>query len=851
MAICIQKVFGAPCETITAQDFEAVLDDPAVAETYRTCRDYYHRFEQLRDSGETAAAKAAKTDYDAKKKTLAGWIFSCSGFIPHEWVDTKGNNHGVDTWRHQEYGLLNGLFMVDLDHLDDPLATWKMLLAHPRFVSYYQPRLMFAFMTPSGRGLKIVMKCNLEDGNLASAQNRFCRELGLPNDKSTKDSSRLSFVCPRSEVLYYDAALHDYQNEAWIARYKPVYAQALSEPDLFADDGQTLGDGSFLFDNKSAVTGQTKKNRPQLFDDYRYEGLEIPAIIDKWLEHFDTSVGKRHKVLLRLVSELRHVCERNEERVKYFVNRLPWVEDLRREGDPVDKTIEDGLSYKLSMTMPKVMYQTLKSLGASGQITRTDTPEGRDAATQAVYDEVTPVFMDFGREIERLSQDFPCLAEVCYHMATPQKPACLFVGGALFGTLMTRCYYYFYHRPETVRRLNYEVFVIEDPASGKSFASDLYKIILSPVIAADAVGNKAINDYKKESKKRDKSIREQKKDALVQPEVKIRIHGSRTSNQTFIEDMVNCYELQGDGSRVNLHLFTFDSELENNTRLGGSSQAWIDKSVFELKAFHNEEDDQQYKNVDSVSGPFDVYWNFVYTGTPVSLSKKVNIRNFGSGLYSRMAVLPLCSDAFEVIPLYRRSKENIDVIDRLKAWAFKLDQTRGELPFWPLVEHTYYWMADIMELAKMEEDRITAMLVKRVPYYGLNVAAPFIVMRHWEEWQQSGTFKIDEKDKALCSVILEIQLYTQKKFFGGQAKTYYENKYADEQSNKVNYYSKSDRLLESLPTEFTKEKLMEFANMNEDVARVQIWRWVKDKKVEKSGRGKTAKIKKLAKTVTS
>ena len=102
MAICIQKVFGAPCETITAQDFEAVLDDPAVAETYRTCRDYYHRFEQLSDSGETAAAKAAKTDYDAKKKTLAGWIFSCSGFMPHEWVDTKGNNHGVDTWRHQE-----------------------------------------------------------------------------------------------------------------------------------------------------------------------------------------------------------------------------------------------------------------------------------------------------------------------------------------------------------------------------------------------------------------------------------------------------------------------------------------------------------------------------------------------------------------------------------------------------------------------------------------------------------------------------------------------------------------------------------------------------------------------------
>jgi len=842
MAICIQKVFGAPCEPITAQDFEAVLDDPAVAETYRICRTHYHQFEQLTAAGQEVEAKAAKKDYDAQKKNLPAWIFSLCDIVEHKWVDTKGVDHGVAKWRHQEHGLLNGLYMVDLDHLDDPMETWRGMLKTDVFNEVYKPQLFFAYLTPSGHGLKLVLVADVNHGNLASNQNAFCKDLKLPNDKSTKDSSRLSFVCPRSEVLFYDARLHEATNDEFIRKYQPMYSKALSEPDLFADDGQTLGqtlgDGSFLFDNNSAHLSQTKKNRPQVFDDYRYEGVEIPVIIEKWLTHFDTSVGKRHKVLLRLVSELRHVCERNESRVRYFVNQLPWVEDLRREGDPVDKTIEDGLTYKLSLAMPKMMYQTLKELGVSGQITKA-------AEVQAINDEVTPVFMDFGREIERLTPDFPCLAEVCHHMKTPQKPACLFVGGALFGTLMTRCYYYFYHRPEEQRRLNYEVFVIEDPACGKSFAGDLYKVILSPIIASDAVGNKAINSFKKESKKREKSIKEQKKDGLVQPEVKIRIHGSRTSNQTFIEDMVNCYEQMPDGSRINLHLFTFDSELENNTRLGGSSQSWIDKSVFELKAFHNEEDNQQYKNVDSVSGPFNVYWNFIYTGVPLSLSKKVNIRNFGSGLYSRLAVLPLCADAFEVIPLYRRSKQNLEVIDNLKSWAFKLDQTHGELPIWPLVEHTYYWMADIMKLAELEQDKITAMLVKRVPYYGLNVSVPFIVMRHWAEWQKSGTFKIDEKDKDLCSVILEIQLYTQKKFFGGQAKAYCENKEADEQSNKVNYYSKSDRLLESLPTEFTQEKLIEVANVSVEVARVQIWRWVKDKKVEKSGRGKTAKLTKI------
>jgi hypothetical protein len=152
---------------MTAEDFEEVLDRPAVAEIYKICRAHYREYEQYKKIGKDPEAKAAKKAYDAAKKDLPGWIFSCSSFLPHEWIDSKKVNHGENTWRHQEHCLLNGLFMVDLDHLPDPMATWKMLLEHPRFISYYQSRMFFAFMTPSGQGLKIVMKCDLQDGNLA------------------------------------------------------------------------------------------------------------------------------------------------------------------------------------------------------------------------------------------------------------------------------------------------------------------------------------------------------------------------------------------------------------------------------------------------------------------------------------------------------------------------------------------------------------------------------------------------------------------------------------------------------------------------------------------------------------
>lgn len=831
MAICIQKAFGLPVTPMTAEDFEEVLDRPAVAEIYKICRAHYREYEQYKKIGKDPEAKAAKKAYDAAKKDLPGWIFSCSSFLPHEWIDSKKVNHGENTWRHQEHGLLNGLFMVDLDHLPDPMATWKMLLEHPRFISYYQSRMFFAFMTPSGHGLKIVMKCDLQDGNLASAQNRFCKDLKLENDHETKDSSRLSFVCPRSEVLYYDAAMHQYENKEWIAKYQPIYCKALSEPDLFGDD-----DKHDTQEKSPQAVETTSQENHKMFDDYRYEGLEIPVIINKWLEQYDTSIGKRHAVLLRLTSELKYVCERNHDIVRYFVNQIDWVKDLRKEGDSVDQTIEDGLRYKMSKQMPDSMTMALKELGANPSIKR-------DPGVVEVENALLPKFMEYGREIEELTPYFPCMKEVCYQMRTPSKPACLFTGSALFGTLMTRMYYYFYHRPEEQRRLNYGVFIVDDPATGKSFASDLYKIILSPIIAADKVGNDLLNKFKLESLKRESSTKEQKKDALTPPQVKIRIHGARTSNQTFIEDMNTCVENDGDGKPVNLHLFTFDSELENNARITSGGQ-WIDKSVFELKAFHNEEDNQQYKNKNSVSGPFNVYWNFVYTGTPISLHKKVNLKTFGSGLYSRLAVLPLCADSFDVIPLYTRSKENVNVIDRLKEWAFKLDTVGGELPIWPLVEYSYYWMKNIMILAKGDQDKVTAMLVKRVPYYGLHIAVPYIFMRHYEEWMEKDTFKIDDIDKRLVDLCLEIQMCTQRYFFGGMAQAYYQNKDAEEQTNKVNYYSKSERLLDALPSVFTEEDVMRIGDMSLNYVRVQLWRWQQDHRVMKSGRGKTAKYTK-------
>ena len=89
-----------------------------------------------------------------------------------------------------------------------------------------------------------------------------------------------------------------------------------------------------------------------------------------------------------------------------------------------------------------------------------------------------------------------------------------------------------------------------------------------------------------------------------------------------------------------------------------------------------------------------------------------------------------------------------------------------------------------MEIAAFNEDKADELLLKRVAYYGICIAAPFIVMRHWDEWQATKTFTVDDKDRRLCRLVMDIQYRCQQHFFGEYARTYFDNMERDVQSNR-------------------------------------------------------------------
>ena len=422
----------------------------------------------------------------------------------------------------------------------------------------------------------------------------------------------------------------------------------------------------------------------------------------------------------------------------------------------------------------------------------------------------------------------------------------MFVGGGLLMTLMTRCTYRFYHRPEELRRLNNSTLIIGDPASGKSFATRLFKLLAAPIVEADKIGKDAINAYREQMRTKGANKEKPKK-----PKVIVRVHPARTSNAQFIQDMVNSVE-EVDGLPMQLHMLTFDTELDNTVTVqkGGS---WIDKQSLELKAFHNEEDGQAYSNNDSILQDFYVTWNFIYTGTPNALKKKVNEQNFGSGLATRLTCIPLPATNFEMMD--REQNVDFESDEHLKGWAALLDKTKGLLTLDKIVDELYDWTARRMMDAKENDSKADEMLLKRCAYHGLNFSAPFIVMRHWDQMHQEGDywcgkFETDEVDWRLAELIVNIQFACQRHYFGGMAEAYFDNK-CQEASVNVQRRQKTFESFARLPEVFTSEDVMRCFGLSSDGAvRSKTRRLMSDHLIEKvsDGRGTTTGLSTFRKT---
>ena len=747
-----------------------------------------------------AIDKFRETGDQKLKRGLPAFIFQAT------FDETESKKGVVGAWRKQSATHLTGLVVMDIDHVDDPKAVFDSW-----YGSHGWSRILLVYITPSGKGLKVVFKADPKDGNLIDNQHAMAKVLGVEVDESCKDASRMSFICKESDILYINKELFTYENKEFSERYTALYrdghSQGSKEINLGTDFTDLHGCNNSAGDNKSSVSQNESRVNP--CQEKEFKGIPYSEIIDEWWKRNGgvPQEGERNVKLYQLAVNLRAICDNNKALLLQVMPRLGLDEqELQSIVESACKETPKGIS--------KPMREII----------------GMNNSVALADDEMARWLWDWGIKIEELAGYFPLIKDICNGLKRNQYVAALFVAGGLLMTLMTRCTYRFYHRPQELRRLNNSTFIIGDPAVGKSFATRLYKQLSAPIVKADEVGKDAINAYREQMRTKGANKEKPKK-----PKVVVRIHPARTSNAQFIQDMVNAVETV-DGQPMQLHMLTFDTELDNTLALqkGG---AYIDKQALELKAFHNEEDGQFYANIDSVVQNFSVIWNFIYTGTPLALKKKVNEQNFGTGLATRLTCIPLPECEYEMLDW--EESLDLDSDERLKEWAFKLDRMKGELSVKKIVRELYDWTARRMEDAKENDSRADLMLLKRCAYHGLNFSVPFIAMRHWDQLKQDGEFycgefETDEVDWRLAELLVNIQYACQRHFFGAMAEAYFDNKQRDASVN-IRRNQKTIEGFNRLPNEFTIDDVSRCFNLNPDPARVKINRLQRDHLVEKIG----------------
>ena len=836
----------------------------AAIQTWLNNADYQKFLLKKQNLKKESAKKAWAAKSDAEKllafaqeikDNSTAFIFSCYEFDETETGKGTPFRHRRLTDCH-----LNGLVMLDIDHVDNPMQIWYKL----REIEELMKRTKFVSLTSSLKGIRVVFTADIKDGNLADNQIVFAEKLGYQPDESCIDATRNSFAPKEEDILFIDETIFDYYDEDFDKRFTPEYRQKRTQPlyhefpsvhkgtdaenKLGTDAENKLGtDSTDLHgSNNSAAENKSCDNPCNPCQKLKWRGYDIQGIIDQRyaakLPCADDS--NRHNESLKLATDLLLMLDGDKALVQRIVEAQSWVKEIIDERDEnVEQTVASAAECvaqkekKYASSQPsKVMLEAIKAFtGKTYQEIVKGESEQQGANALYGQHKIQQMLQGWGEEIEALFPDFPLLKDICDGLKKSQYPAALFVGGGTAMTLMTRCWYRFYHRPQQERRLNCSLYIIGHPASNKSMADDIYKILSAPIAVADKAGKAALNRYKQDQKK--KAANKEGKD---KPQGIIRIHPARTSNGQLIQDMLNAKEVV-DGKEIQLHMLTFDTELDNATSLqqGGS---WINKQSMELKAFHNEEDGQMYQNSDSPVDEFNVTWNYIYTGTPIALKRKVNERNFGSGLSTRLAVIPMPKTNCEMIDFEEKDSIDWQRLERMKAWAFKLDTRFGELPLWPLVRKLYEWSEDRMEDCKEDtsEDQRDAfeLMLKRVPYHALNYSAPFIDMRHWDCLHQKdnfwiGEYEVDETDWKLCELFARIQYSTQLRFFSVMAEKYFTDMNNDVQITDKRYTQRSADGYNQLPKIFTKDDVMRcFGYDKPDACKKKLYRLAKTKHIE-------------------
>ena len=829
--------FTLPCQECTAEEFEKLVTSDKVRRAIAKARECEAAIRQLGDD-----ADEMRKQLDAEK-AKAKRTLPCIMFQATFDANTEGESPSAPTqkrWRNNKNARLNGLFIVDIDHVASPDLLHQKNMDVMKQIGI-SDRLMLAFITASGHGLKYVLKADAAIGDIAQNQAWLCEELGIEYDKVCRDAARISYCPSKEDILFINSEIFDYNNEEYDRQFGGKYRgnplpTSTSGGESSASSNQALplgGDGGGLGDQSDlseiSFCG-VKGGLLQLLEAY----TKLFARQD-WHEGVPPD-GQRHGFVLKMATDLRYACDMERNRLFALLRTSAAGATIHaRDPKELERIVDGALSYKSICGYPQSVRMACKNCGI-------ELPYW---GPREIIDEDNAIDYDLwsSRLLPLLHPDNPrdIYARAIGKMDDKIKLGAVLVAGAMVGTYLTNCY--FQHYDARLYRLSYLVYVIGPPACGKSFLVDLDKVLMYNMKQKDETYRVIERQYEEKKEMISQTKGAKPSEVEPRPHMPIRYIPSSTSNNVLyrrLRDAIN----EDDPNCLHMHLFTTESELA--TALRAQTGSWAGKQDLELKSFQNEYAGVDFANSGSANGLLQINWNQCVSSTMSSVNKKLRGQDLDDGFITRLALWWMPPTEGDIID-YKGDKpvlfddinmapEDMGIVEMCQ----ELEGLSGRIECEPLVRCAWEWCREQTELVRIDGDKVRDYFRKRIPLYMVRYTLPRMVCMQYEEFKKTGKLEVTEEDKQFARLIGDWLMYISIRVWGNRLTDMWDN-VAEVNKPRTRQSGFAEKYM-SLPQTFTIDEIEKLYSSRKS-AQTIISMLVSNKTIEKVAKNTWRKLR--------
>ena len=565
------------------------------------------------------------------------------------WVGTQQEGG----YRKAENMTPTGMYMIDLDHISDqcdltPSEVWEVIQKRMRAIKEstgYDFKEMLTHITPSGDGLRIVLRCTENFPTLAEHMEWLRMQLSLDDfckwDGGVHDLSRISFLPLFEDILFinneiFNAPFTDFNPIRNDTQGKPSYDTEHSSYDTLRYDTPSATETTT--ENDSLPSTGEQEGSPIL-----WLGHPVQEIIDRMFAKALPCKEKsnRHESSLKLASDLLVLLDGDKKAVEQILRQQSWVKEIiaernedvagtvnsatQRKTKKEGESLWQGVSRKMNLALKKLYGKTYYELKRDAEYTDEDIEQEDICEDSELSGEETEKVV---RPVSTMPTPPPVIRELI--SIAPEDFVVPAINSLLpiLGTLTS------YVRTEdksNAKTLSTSFFSIiyAPPSSGKSFVERYINLLLRDLFKRDEINDARDAIYARNQQKKSANDRSE-----AVPQTSIRIMEAKNSEAEFLEKQRN---------NKGHHMFTYCSEIDQWRK--GIRAAGGNKDDMVRIAWDNGKYGQNFKSSNTFKGKVALYWNVLIAGTSDQLM--AYFKNVTNGLVTRCSFAEIENQQFQ------------------------------------------------------------------------------------------------------------------------------------------------------------------------------------------------------------